>query len=317
MSKDEQKKRGGFVPVGDLALDLPGVQVKALRDTMALAQPCGVITRRGRGELQQVQSISDLETWRRVAGPKKEDQWQDGRSAKECARAWLELNPDYVPAEISQALCGHPDLGRILPGWSAEPEARIRFDSCRGEPSNLDVLLTVEDEGGPLVIAVEAKADEPFGKDRRGHLREVSERRAKNPRSQGVARLEQLAAAILGVPGDRLPEVGKLRYQLLTASAAALAEAQRQSAHRTVVIIQEFVTARTSDQKHHDNAKDLNAFVHKLSDGVVATVAEGTVRGPLELPGHALIDSPIQFYIGKVVRNLRSSGDLPTVFRTN
>ena len=31
MSKDEQQKRGGFVPVGDFALDLPGVQVPARR----------------------------------------------------------------------------------------------------------------------------------------------------------------------------------------------------------------------------------------------------------------------------------------------
>ena len=31
MSKDEQQKRGGFVSVGDLALDLPGVPVPAPR----------------------------------------------------------------------------------------------------------------------------------------------------------------------------------------------------------------------------------------------------------------------------------------------
>ena len=35
MSKNEQQKRGdrgGFVPVGDLAIDLPGIQVPARRD---------------------------------------------------------------------------------------------------------------------------------------------------------------------------------------------------------------------------------------------------------------------------------------------
>ena len=32
MSKDEQQKRGGFVPIGDLAIDLPGVPVSASRD---------------------------------------------------------------------------------------------------------------------------------------------------------------------------------------------------------------------------------------------------------------------------------------------
>ena len=254
--------------------------------------------------------ICDLETWLRLAGPKKKEaHWKDGRSAKECARAWLE-KPDCVPAEISQAIRTHPDLGRILPGWSAEPEARVAFDSFRGEPSNLDVLLTATDEKGLIVIAVEAKADEPFGKTVEDTLRAAVERKAQNPKSRGVDRLEQLAAALFEVPSDRLSEVGKLRYQLLTASAAALAEAQCHSTYRAVLIIHEFVTALTSDQKHLDNAKDLDAFVHKLSDGVVATVAEGTVQGPFDLPGYPLIDSPIQFYIGKAVRNLRCNQDL-------
>ena len=251
--------------------------------------------------------INDLDTWLHLAGPKKKEaQWKDGRSAKECARAWLE-KPDYVPTEISQVIRKHPDFSRILPGWSAEPEARVPFDSFGGEPSNLDVLLTAKDEKGLIVIAVEAKADEPFGRTIKDTLREAYKRKAENPKSRGVDRLEQLAESILGVPGDRLAEIGKLRYQLLTASAAALAEAKCQSAQRAVVIIHEFVTACTSDQKHHDNAKDLNAFVHKLSDGMVAAVAKGTMQGPFELPGQQLIDSPIQFYIGKAVRNLRSN----------
>ena len=159
------------------------------------------------------------------------------------------------------------------------------------------------------MIAVEAKTDEPFGETVKNTLRKAYERKAENPQAQGVARLEQLGAAILGVPSDRLleVEVGKLRYQLLTVSAAALAEAQRQSAHRAVVIIHDFVTTQTSNQKRCKNAKDLNDFARKVSNGVVESVAAGTVRGPLELPGHPLIDSPIRFYIGKAVRNLRSS----------
>ncbi len=136
--------------------------------------------------------ICDLETWRRLAGPKKPEHWKDGRSAKESARAWLERNSDCVPTEIDQAFRAHPDFGRILPGWSAEPEARVTFDSFGGEPSNLDVLLTAEDEKGPLVIAVEAKADETFGKTVEDTLQEACKRKAKNPQSRGVDRLEQL-----------------------------------------------------------------------------------------------------------------------------
>lgn len=255
------------------------------------------------------ESIRSLETWRRLAGPKTKEQWKDGRSAKESARAWLERTPACVPAEIEQALSANADFGRILPGWKAEPEARVAFDSFGGEPSNLDVLLTARDEKGPLVIAVEAKADEPFGRTVEDTLCQARKRKEENPRSQGVARLEQLAAAILEIPSDRLAEAGEVRYQLLTASAAALAEAQRQSARGAVLIIHEFVTDRTSDQKQFDNAKDLDAFVSKLSDGAVTTVGEGTVKGPFELLGHPLIHSPIRLYIGKAVRRLRSIGE--------
>ena len=96
------------------------------------------------------QPICDLEAWHRLAGPKDPTKhWKDGRSAKESARAWLERAPDCVPAEIEKALSAHPDFGRILPGWSAEPEARVAFDSFRGEPANLDVLLKARDEEGP------------------------------------------------------------------------------------------------------------------------------------------------------------------------
>ena len=174
--------------------------------------------------------------------PREREQWKDGRSAKESARAWLEHTPACVPSEITQALRAHRDFGRILPDWEAEPEARVPFDSFGGEPSNLDVLITAE--------------------------------------------------------------AGELRYQLLTASAAALAEAQRRAACRAVLIIHEFVTGQTSDSSHLDNAKDLNAFVSRLS-GTVTTLCEGTVQGPFELPGHPLT----RFYIGKAVRNLRSSDE--------
>ena len=259
-----------------------------------------------------IKPICDLQTWHRCAPPKqRKKHWQDGRSAKESARAWLEFGPDSIPSEIGKALGTNPDFGTLRPGWSAEPEAHVSFDEFGG-PANVDVLLLAEDNRGPLVIAVEAKADERFGKTVEQTLRAAIKRRAKNPASKGVTRLQQLATAVLGVPSNRLPEIGNLRYQLLTASAAALAEAQRKPAHRAVVVIHEFVTDRTSDSKHHRNAADLDAFVSELSRGAVTSVASDTVRGPFELPGHPLVDSPVQFYIGTASRNLRSSDSRQT-----
>ncbi len=248
--------------------------------------------------------LEDLETWFRLAGPKHDNQWQDGRSAKEAARAWIELAPGSLPTEILEALLSHEDLGEMIE-WSAEPEARVTFDSFGGEPANLDLMVHARDGGGPLVIAVEAKADEPFGATLAETSRAASKRRAENPRSKGLDRLEGLAETVLGVPGDELTRIGTLRYQLLTATAAAVAEAQRRSVSRAVLLIQEFVTDKTSDEKHAANAGDLDAFVRHISGGVIEGVEAGTVCGPFELPGVREAGSGVGFYLGKGVRNLR------------
>ena len=248
--------------------------------------------------------LKDLETWRVLAGPKHDNQWQPGRSAMEAARAWIELAPGSLPTEIVEALRSHEDLGQIVE-WSAEPEARISFDSFGGEPANLDLMVQARDGTGSLVIAVEAKADEPFGATLAETSRAASKRKAENPRSKGLDRLEGLAETVLGVPSDELSRVDTLRYQLLTATAAAVAEAQRQSAGRAVLLIHEFVTDQTSDEKHAANAGDLDAFVRHISGGVIEGVEAGTVCGPFELPGIREAGSGVGFYVGKGVRNLR------------
>ena len=220
------------------------------------------------------------------------------------ARAWIELAPGSLPPEVVEALHSHEDLGQIAE-WSAEPEARIFFDSFGGEPANLDLIVHARDGVGSLVIAVEAKADEPFGLTLAQTFRAASKRKAEKPRSKGLDRLERLAKTVLGVPGDELTRIDTLRYQLLTATAAAVAEAQRQSAGRAVLLIHEFVTDKTSDEKHAANARDLDAFVRHISGGVIEGVEAGTVCGPFELPGVREAGSGVRFYVGRGVRNFR------------
>ena len=101
--------------------------------------------------------------------------------------------------------------------------------------------------------------------------------------------------------------IDTLRYQLLTATAATVAEAQRQSAGRAVLLIHEFVTEQTSDEKHERNAADLDAFVRHISGGGIEVVEAGTVCGPFELPGVKETGSGVGFYVGKGVRELRSA----------
>jgi hypothetical protein len=71
-----------------------------------------------------------------------------------------------MPPEVWAALATHPNFGPVL-SWEAEPEARLRFDSFAGEPRNSDLVVHAEDASGPYVLAIEAKADETYGNQRR------------------------------------------------------------------------------------------------------------------------------------------------------
>lgn len=251
--------------------------------------------------------IETLEDWEMYAGPKSPIQWKDGRSAKEAARAWLS-NCNSFPAEVTAVLASHPHFGHIS-DWEAEPEARLPFDKFAGEPRNSDLVIYANDQYGSLLVAVEAKADESFGQTVKGALAAASKRRVRNPRSNGVARIDQLLGSLMGHGLNEDQSLGDLRYQLLTATAGALCAAERAKARRSVLLVQEFVADATSDGKQAINAADLSNFVRRLSYGSVHTVESGLLYGPFTVPGAPIISTCIQFYIGKASRDLRPKGD--------
>lgn len=251
-------------------------------------------------------ALTSLSAWEEYAGPKSSTQWIDGRSAKEAARAWLEGEGTIVPAEVSSALAGHEAFGPIQ-AWRAEPEAKLPFDNFAGEPRNSDLVVYAQDSHGPFLIAVEAKADEPFGETVAEVLAVAVDRYLENNRSNGVARVEQLAAALLGPRQTGDPPLKDVRYQLLTACAGALCEAERRGYSRALMLIHEFVTDKTTDEKHVRNAMDLNRFVKRLSHGSVTAVQRGGIYGPFVVPGAPLLSAKVALFIGKAFRNLKTT----------
>ena len=222
--------------------------------------------------------LTTIDEWHRFAPPKSDTHWKAGRSAKENARAWIDARPGIQP-DIAQVLANCPDVGPVR-RWSAEPEARIAIDSYRGEQPNIDLLLVAEDDHGPVVVAIEAKADESFGKllvDQYQHARAA---RALNRRSNAVARIEALLDRFDVEPQQR--KMPQLRYQLLTATAAVLAEAARRSSERAVLIVHEFVTALTAPEKRERNATDLHRFLAAALRHP-AQLAPGDVAGPIRV----------------------------------
>jgi len=156
------------------------------------------------------------------------------------------------------------------------------------------------------VLAIEAKADEPFGEMVADAMAAALERRVANHSSRGVERIVSLVQSLFGERTRGQREVSTLRYQLLTATAGALAAAARANANRVVMLVEEFRTAKTTDAKHAANAKDLDAFVQRLSQGTVSSCAPGQIIGPFSIPGAPLFDRVPELYIGKVVHDRRA-----------
>jgi len=250
--------------------------------------------------------ITNLEDWEKYGGPKNSTHWKDGRSAKEVAKAWIESFPE-LPVEVIQTLNTNSDIGKIE-SWHAEPEARLKFDTFRGEPPNLDLFVVANDSEGFLVMGIEAKADEPFSTILSDAYRDALSRLKKNPNSKGVIRLENLLNSLFGANLASLCEFGKLRYQLLTATAGLLNAAKKEGATRALLLIHEFRTNQTTDKLHSLNQMDLNDFVRVFSKGKYDSVNKNCVIGPIVHCSEFTNNEEIQFYIGKATRELRSPG---------
>lgn len=250
-----------------------------------------------------------MDEWERLAGPKSAVQWQDYKSAKECAYAWLGGGgPAGIPEELTRILQAHADFGTILE-WEAEPECLVSFDQYAG-PANVDVLVTVRDDGGSFVAAIEAKADESFGLLLDRVLSDALERKLTNAASNRFARVEELARDILGGVGKGQPSLHQLRYQLLTTSAAALAHAKSMGANRAVVLVHEFETPRTRRENHDRNSQDLVRFVKRLGIKDAERVIQGELVGPVKVPGGGRFDDPVPLYIGMASRTVRTRDEL-------
>jgi hypothetical protein len=248
--------------------------------------------------------ISSLHDWEIHAGPKSAGQWVDGRSAKETARAWLDGEGKTLPVEVETALNANKNFGPVR-SWMAEPEAKLRFDKFAGEPRNSDLAVHVVDRSGSYILAIEAKADEPFGETVKRTIDAAKDKLKENSRSNGLNRVRQLKSAILGSNIEGEDADANIRYQLLTACAGALCEAEKHGYSRALMLVQEFVTDKADNMKHRKNADDLDSFVHAISHGEIQKIEPGMIYGPITVPGSPILKAKVDLFIGKVSRNIR------------
>lgn len=250
------------------------------------------------------QEIRTVDQWLELAPPKGgKEQWVTGRSALECARAWFADEGPTVPAELIALLLSHPDTSGAVVRFIT-PEQRVRFDRLRGEPRNADIVALADHPAGTIAISIEAKADEPFALPVEQVLGNLVRAIAGDERTNGIARIQQLARSLLPPPEPDTSNLGTLRYQLLTALAGAVAFAVENQATRAILIIHEFVSDRTDHAKHRGNSHDLDAFVARLTAGRIQSLAPGKLLGPIAIPGRPLFPRPPAIYVGKAVRTL-------------
>jgi hypothetical protein len=131
--------------------------------------------------------IHSLDEWRDQAGPAAAEHWKDGRSAKELAKAWI--NGDGVTALIRLLDMQPHTAGLVIE--QAIAEAQVPFDSYPGGKRNHDLLIRGRVAGGPIVIGLEAKADETFGETVKAYearataLLKAERRLTRRPGSRG------------------------------------------------------------------------------------------------------------------------------------
>ncbi len=248
------------------------------------------------GELVTGASESDwLDSWLRLAPPAAKDKhWRDGRSSKELARCWYHNagNRDVLPS----------DVNGLLSAWQFSPafgiaEFRGGLDGFKGNTRNHDlIVLGTSAINVRTLVAVEAKADEPFGTDL---IEGYRERGVQKYGSQIPARIDRLIAALFG----RLitPEIAKLRRFKCT---------------RALFLVHEFRSKRCDPGKLANNARDLRDFVTQLAKnsptlGIPPNLEPRFLIGPFRvhgdaparLDGYHLPDS-IELFIGKLVTEL-------------
>lgn len=247
--------------------------------------------------------ITDERTWFDAAPPKKGlVQWQPGSSAMELARAWCQPTP-APPQEMLDALDHHPDTTGFCV-TDAIAEQITPLDLERGEQRNHDLIAVGLSAAGPLLVAVEGKAGEPFGDVTAG---EYYARRFPTA-SRVPHRIANLVAALTGehVDPDMDAELDSVLagrgYQLLTAAVGAILEAARWHCPRAVLLVHEFANSPSTAKQRRALPRskvDLDAFVSALSAGTISELEPGSMVGPFATHRTPFVSGDVSLYVAK------------------
>lgn len=232
--------------------------------------------------------INSIEDWFKYAPPARgTGQWKDYRSAKELAKSWFRHGGAQIPEELSELLNNNTATKKLKIKYVL-PEKETRLDNY-GKGRTHDLILIGENENENILIAIEAKVDEPFGELISKYLKKT------NSKSNIPLRIEQLNKSLF-----RVKPSSDLRYQLLHSIAGTLIEAKAHNASMAIFVVHEFCSSSSNPIKRKRNQDDLNEFVSSLLTKTTL-VESNDLIGPIKIPGSTLIPWEISLYIGKII----------------
>jgi hypothetical protein len=226
-----------------------------------------------------------------------------------------------VPPGFQSLLESHP-VTRKLVIESILGESKIPLDA--GRPRHSDLVLKGNAAGLPLLIHVEAKADEEFAKTCEGAWKTAL--RKEGPASTLPARMSRLCHLLFGTPDfegslENMPvQIRHLRYQLLYATAAVILDAARKSISTAAIVVHELLPEDMTKpffrddgtprpllrmKKAKQNAKDFKTFVGALTEGRVNDLPAGELIEVGEFAPnptdwlHLTNSMPVRLFVGK------------------
>jgi hypothetical protein len=238
-----------------------------------------VFNRHGR----RLESVSD---WGKYAPPASPQHWKDGRSAKELAKSWISGSALNALTELFESRL--ETAGLVVE--SAVAEAQVAFDSHPGGRRNHDLLIHGRVPSGPIVIGLEAKADETFGETVRAYEARALKTRNSGATTNAPERLDELMDGIAATTLRATPAFGDLRFQLFSGVAGTLAAAR--SGHLAAFVVHEFATDLTTPAKRQANKRALEEFVGDVT-GAVAPASDQWLLGPFHVPAERWSRTPL------------------------
>ena len=200
-----------------------------------------------------------------------------------------------MPDELVALLTSNPATAGLVIE-AAIPEMTTQLDHFGGEPRNHDLVILGHAREQRVLIAVEAKADESFGKPIHEELE------LAKPNSKVPDRIGLLSLSIFGQPIDG--DLGYLRYQLLHGLAGTLIEAKKQQADIAVFVVHEFISSETTPANVARNNADFTEFIRSFAGFSRVSVEAGRLISGIRVPGGPYVPSDVPVLIGKVATNL-------------